>query len=97
MNYRNAGTIEFLLDESGRFYFLEMNTRIQVEHPVTEMITQTDLVELQLQVAAGNPLPLEQKDIHISGYAIEVRLCAEDASRHFMPSQEKLQGGNSLG
>jgi len=90
MNYRNAGTIEFLLDESGHFYFLEMNTRIQVEHPVTEMITNTDLVALQLAVAAGNPLSIKQEDIHISGHAIEVRLCAEDAENQFLPSAGKL-------
>ncbi len=90
MNYRNAGTIEFLLDENGHFYFLEMNTRIQVEHPVTEMITNSDLVSMQLLVAAGNPLPIEQKDIRISGHAIEVRLCAEDAENNFKPSAGKL-------
>ena len=90
MNYRNAGTIEFLLDEQNHFYFLEMNTRIQVEHPVTEMITNSDLVSLQLLVAAGNPLPMNQEDIQISGHAIEVRLCAEDASRNFLPSAGKL-------
>ncbi len=90
MNYRNAGTIEFLLDETGQFYFLEMNTRIQVEHPVTEMITNTDLVSLQLMVAAGNELTLKQEDIRISGHAIEVRLCAEDAENNFKPSAGKL-------
>lgn len=90
MNYRNAGTIEFLLDENGHFYFLEMNTRIQVEHPVTEMITNSDLVSLQLQVAAGNPLSIKQEDIRISGHAIEVRLCAEDAENNFKPSAGKL-------
>jgi len=90
MNYRNAGTIEFLLDENGRFYFLEMNTRIQVEHPVTEMITNTDLVLLQLQVATGNVLPMIQEDIRISGHAIEVRICAEDAENNFKPSAGKL-------
>jgi acetyl-CoA carboxylase biotin carboxylase subunit len=90
MNYRNAGTIEFLLDETGHFYFLEMNTRIQVEHPVTEMITNSDLVSLQLLVAAGNQLPIKQEDIQISGHAIEVRLCAEDATRDFLPSAGKL-------
>jgi len=90
MNYRNAGTIEFLLDENGKFYFLEMNTRIQVEHPVTEMITNTDLVSMQLQVAAGNELVLKQEDIRISGHAMEVRLCAEDAENNFKPSAGKL-------
>ncbi len=90
MNYRNAGTIEFLLDETGHFYFLEMNTRIQVEHPVTEMITNSDLVSLQLLVAAGNPFPMKQEDILILGHAIEVRLCAEDAGRNFLPSAGKI-------
>ncbi len=90
MNYRNAGTIEFLLDESGQYYFLEMNTRIQVEHTVTEMITNTDLVALQLEIAAGNSLLIRQNDIQISGHAIEVRLCAEDAENHFQPSAGKL-------
>jgi acetyl/propionyl-CoA carboxylase alpha subunit len=90
MNYRNAGTIEFLLDENDQFYFLEMNTRIQVEHPVTEMITNSDLVSRQLLVAAGNPLPMMQKDIRISGHAIEVRLCAEDAENNFKPSAGQL-------
>ncbi len=94
MNYRNAGTIEFLLDENNQFYFLEMNTRIQVEHPVTELITKTDLVGLQLQVAAGNPLPFQQSEIQISGHAIEVRLCAEDAENHFLPSAGKLNVWN---
>ena len=90
MNYRNAGTIEFLLDENGQFYFLEMNTRIQVEHPVTELITGTDLVSMQLSVAAGNPLELKQEQIQIIGHAIEGRLCAEDAEHQFQPSAGKL-------
>ena len=90
MNYRNAGTIEFLLDENGQFYFLEMNTRIQVEHPVTEMVTNSDLVALQLNVSTGNPLPINQEDIQVSGHAIEVRLCAEDTSNNFQPSAGKM-------
>lgn len=90
MNYRNAGTIEFLVDENGRFYFLEMNTRIQVEHPVTELVTNTDLISLQFSVAAGNELDLKQDDIHISGHAVEVRLCAEDTENQFHPSAGKL-------
>lgn len=90
MNYRNAGTIEFLLSDSRQLYFLEMNTRIQVEHPVTEMVTNTDLVSLQLLVATGNPLPMKQEDIRISGHAIEVRLCAEDAENNFNPSAGQL-------
>ena len=94
MNYRNAGTIEFLLDENDQFYFLEMNTRIQVEHPATELITKTDLVSLQLIVAAGNTLPVQQNEIQISGHAIEVRLCAEDAENHFLPSAGKLAAWN---
>jgi 3-methylcrotonyl-CoA carboxylase alpha subunit len=91
MNYQNAGTVEFLLDENMHYYFLEMNTRIQVEHPVTEMITNTDLVSLQLIVAAGNPLPVKQEEIEISGHAIEIRLCAEDVGNKFKPSAGKLE------
>lgn len=90
MNYRNAGTIEFLLDENEHFYFLEMNTRIQVEHPVTEMITGTDLVSMQLSVAAGNPLAMKQEQIQIIGHSIEGRLCAEDAEHQFQPSAGML-------
>lgn len=90
MSYRNAGTIEYLLDEDGQFYFLEMNTRIQVEHPVTEMVTNTDLISLQLLVAAGNRLGLKQADIQLTGHAVEVRLCAEDAENQFHPSAGKL-------
>ncbi len=83
--YFNAGTVEFILDDKMNFYFLEMNTRLQVEHPVTEQITGLDLVRLQIRIAEGQKLPLEQKDVRINGHAIEVRVYAEDPTNNFLP------------
>ena len=86
VKYENAGTIEFLVDSDGSFYFMEMNTRIQVEHPVTESITGIDLIQEQLRIASGLPLNLRQKDVKFTGHAIECRICAEDPMKNFMSS-----------
>ena len=90
-DYIGAGTVEFLLDENHNFYFLEMNTRLQVEHPVTELITNTDLVELQIRVARGEVMPLKQTDLNISGHALELRVYAEDPLNDFLPSVGNLE------
>ena len=97
VNYWNAGTVEFLLDKNGKFYFMEMNTRIQVEHPVTEMVTGIDLVKEQILVAAGEPLRFKQEDIKIQGHAIECRINAEDPAKNFMPSPGLIQFYNPPG
>lgn len=101
VGYENAGTIEFLLDKSGAFYFMEMNTRIQVEHPVTEMVTGVDLIKEQIRIAAGLPLSVSQEEIAIRGHAIECRINAEDPGRGFMPcpgtvENIHLPGGNGV-
>jgi len=90
VDYVSAGTVEFIVDANKNFYFLEMNTRLQVEHPVTELITGFDLVELMIRVAAGEELPFTQKDVHLKGWAIEARVYAEDPFRNFLPSTGRL-------
>ncbi|MCD4781410.1 MAG: acetyl-CoA carboxylase biotin carboxylase subunit [Candidatus Omnitrophica bacterium] len=97
VDYRGVGTIEFLLNSSGEFYFMEMNTRIQVEHPVTEMVTGIDLVKEQIKVAAGQKMTLKQEDIVIEGAAIECRINAEDPANNFMPSPGKIEELNLPG
>src|SRR5205814_5712398 len=88
--YVNAGTVEVLVDQTGGFYFREVNTRLQVEHPVTESVTGLDLVALQLRIASGEPLPFAQRDVRLRGAAIEMRVTAEDARRGFVPATGRL-------
>ncbi len=100
-HYQNAGTIEFLLEKNGKFYFMEMNTRVQVEHPVTEMVTGVDLIKEQIKIASGEKLEFTQDDIKLDGHAIECRINAEDPDRNFMPNAGTIKemympGGNGV-
>ncbi|MFH1996255.1 MAG: acetyl-CoA carboxylase biotin carboxylase subunit [Candidatus Omnitrophota bacterium] len=97
VNYENAGTIEFLVDANDNFYFMEMNTRIQVEHPVTEMVTGVDLIKEQIRIAAGEKLKIKQDDIKRSGHSIECRIMAEDPENDFMPSPGRITTFNAPG
>lgn len=97
VGYTNAGTVEFLVDEAGDFYFLEMNTRLQVEHPVTESVTAVDLVELQLRIASGERLPFIQDDLSLHGHAIEARITAQDPDNDFAPSTGLIKTWNAPG
>jgi acetyl-CoA carboxylase biotin carboxylase subunit len=90
IGYRNAGTVEFVVDRDRNFYFLEVNARLQVEHPITEMVTGIDLVKCQLEIAAGRPLPFRQEEVRIQGHAMECRIMAEDPFNDFMPSPGKI-------
>jgi acetyl-CoA carboxylase biotin carboxylase subunit len=97
VNYKNAGTIEFLLDKHGDFYFMEMNTRIQVEHPITEMVTGTDLLKEQIKISSGHEIAFKQEDVKISGHAIECRINAENPEKGFRPSPGQIKALNFPG